>query len=582
MSFRTKMHSQAPAMRAVRQTYAPKISPQAPLALSFLLSLAIAAPMTPPAVAQVQQFSAPALQGGNGNGSTTAAQFASANGVSGNLTPQQKYLRDSFLFRKLKAVDALIKQSQRVQARQILEDLVTLDPNPYSHDVHGLLAECCYKLGNNPEAIKNYELAIQYDNDKDVQPYWNIALAYINMNNYEQANIWCKKLLAKNPPPELRSQAERFLNDVGREKHEQQNTVDRPGGDGSGDYLNHLASSREANRWPRGKIPIKVFIEDDRNVPGFRAQYVTIFLNCLEIWTKATQHRLVFQMVDNLSQSNLDIIFTANVADIARQPGMAPAEQGLATVRCLRPPAGYGEIEHARIQLLVHKPTSDKELTDDEMKEVCLHEIGHALGLSGHSPNDSDVMHFMMSFRQLPALTKADKQTIAKLYQDYPSLNQNANTNYQASNLASEGQYQAQFKPSQFQAPVSRSQQYQPLANQQQQFPPQQYQQPQQQQQYSQPQQNQQQPYQQQQQPHQQQYLHPQENQQPPYQQQQQFQQPQQYQQQRPPQYQQQQQPVQQPYQGQPQYQAQQQNQNQSEFPTLQQFFSRLQNQNQH
>ena len=471
------------------------------------------------------------------------------------MTAQQKYLRDVFLFKKLKATDELVKQGHHVQARLMLEDLVTLDPNPYSKDVHGLLAESCYKLGNNPEAIKNYELALQFSGDKDVHIYWNIALAYMNMNEYDEANRWCKKLLAKDPPADLRRQAERFLNDVGKERRDQRDTSQQPGADAEGDYLNHLASTREANRWPREKLPIKVFIEDDRNVPGFRSQFVEIFLNSLEIWTKATKNRLAFQIVNNLGQADLNIIFTANVNDIAREPGMAPAEQGLATIRAYTRGPGYGFIENAKIQLLVHKPTSDKGLTDDEMKEVCLHEIGHALGLSGHSPNDSDVMHFMMSFRQLPALTKRDKQTIARLYQDYPALNETASASYQPANMSNNGQYPAQFVPQQYQQQQPAPQQYQPQQYQQQQPAPQQYQQQQS------PPQYQQQPYQQQQ---------------PPPQQYQQQQSPPQYQQQQP-QFQQQQPPAQQnqqegqpyqgnPYQGQPQDQGQPQNPGQPQY----------------
>jgi predicted Zn-dependent protease len=508
---------------------------------SLLLSLLTASTMPPAVVAQqLQPFTPTNAPGADQASTTTFTPPAPSNGIPTNLTPQQKYLRDVFLFKKLKIIDDLIKQDHHVQARQILEELVTLDPNPYSKDVHGLLAESCYKLGNNPEAIKNYELTIQYDNDKNVQTYWNIALAYMNMNDYDQATHWCKRLLARNPPDDLRRQAERFLNDVGKERSEQKDAFQQgPDGDGEGDYLNHLASSNEANRWPREKIPIKVFIEDDRNVPGFRSQFVEIFLNSLEIWTKATKNRLSFQIVNNLSQADLSVVFTANVEDIAQKPGMAPAEQGLASIRAYRRGPGYGFIERAKIQILVHKPTSNKELTDDDIKEVCLHEIGHAMGLSGHSPNDSDVMHFMLSFRQLPALTKRDKQTIARLYQDYPALNQTASANYQPSHMNTDGQYQPQFAPQQYQQPTQ--QQYQ-------QPPQQQYQQP---------------PQQQYQQPPQQQY-----QQQPP---QQQYQQPPQQQYQQPPQ---QQDP------GQVQYQGQPQNQNQSEFPTLQQF-QQQQNQNQ-
>jgi predicted Zn-dependent protease len=553
MLARQKTHCLS-AKDVLLQPFVPTRAGRSKVALSLTTMLAAGLVFAPVAVAQADQI----FRSWQLNSQTSAPPDT---GIPSNLTPQQKYQRDLFLFKKLKEIDELVKGEHYVQSRLMLEDLVTLDPNPYSKDVHGLLAESCYKLGNNPEAVTHYQAAIKYDGDKDCQPYWNIALCYINMNNFDEATRWCKKLLNRNPPADLRRQAERFMNDLSRERSEQQASGSQ-GDEEGGDYLRHLEATKEANRWPREKLPIKVFIEDDRNVPGFRAQYAAIFLNCLEIWTKATQHKLCFQMVNDVNQADINVVFTANVQDIARFPGQAPAEHGLATVRALtNATAVYGKIEHAKIQLLVHKPSSDKELTDDEMKEVCLHELGHALGLTGHSPADADVMHFMMSFRQLPALSKRDKQTIARLYQDYPSLNQNASANYQPSNMNTDSQTQGQFVPQRFtQQPPQQFQQ----APQQFQQSPQQFQQS--------PQQFQQQPQQFQQQP--------QQFQQPP---QQQFQQPQHYQQfQQPPQ-QFQQQPAQQFQQQSQQFQQQpqqfQQQPQQNQFQTQQNQFQQQQNQ---
>ncbi len=44
------------------------------------------------------------------------------------------------------------------------------------------------------------------------------------------------------------------------------------------------------------------------------------------------------------------------------------------------------------IQILSKKPNSTQKVTDEEVFRVVLHEMGHALGIIGHSPNSSDVM----------------------------------------------------------------------------------------------------------------------------------------------------------------------------------------------
>ena len=54
-----------------------------------------------------------------------------------------------------------------------------------------------------------------------------------------------------------------------------------------------------------------------------------------------------------------------------------------------------GEDKHLNnsiVQLLKQKPNSAKKVTKSEMYKVVLHELGHALGIIGHSPNESDVM----------------------------------------------------------------------------------------------------------------------------------------------------------------------------------------------
>ena len=53
------------------------------------------------------------------------------------------------------------------------------------------------------------------------------------------------------------------------------------------------------------------------------------------------------------------------------------------------------------------------ELTQEEMRTVCLHEFGHAIGLWGHSPDDTDVCHAMATARHP---TQRDINTLLKLY----------------------------------------------------------------------------------------------------------------------------------------------------------------------
>jgi predicted Zn-dependent protease len=77
-------------------------------------------------------------------------------------------------------------------------------------------------------------------------------------------------------------------------------------------------------------------------------------------------------------------------------------------------------VTRATIRILVSSRETHSSLPDAEMRTVCLHEIGHALGLFGHSTNNEDIMFFCGTPSSTGALTERDRQTIGHLYQAYP------------------------------------------------------------------------------------------------------------------------------------------------------------------
>lgn len=56
-------------------------------------------------------------------------------------------------------------------------------------------------------------------------------------------------------------------------------------------------------------------------------------------------------------------------------------------------------------------------VTDNRMRRTCLHEIGHALGLAGHTANPDDAMFHTMGVADTWVdLTERDSNTIVRLY----------------------------------------------------------------------------------------------------------------------------------------------------------------------
>lgn len=348
--------------------------------------------------------------------------------------------KEALVYQKLAKVDSQMVQSRFVEARLLLLDLLQYHPNNYSAEVESLLAECCYRLGNAKEAMTHYQAAIKYD-AKNWRLYWNAALCSMNMGQYNAAIDFANKVLANNPPANIKAEATQFVLDMQQKLSQTPNTIDID----SDDYIDSLLASQNANRWAMDKMPLKVYI---RPFETAQTENQKLVIEALNSWARASKGKLSFRLTTKPLLADLTIGFTKDITEIQPKPGVAPVELGLTRFNLVKEsyqPSDrpnltgklqainnpYGKIDRAEILILLVKPVSRQLLDSDEIKEITLHETGHALGLAGHSDNSSDIMYFNQSFSQLPALTKRDKASIARLYQDYPALEQSGVVGYQ-------------------------------------------------------------------------------------------------------------------------------------------------------
>ncbi|MBX9670199.1 MAG: matrixin family metalloprotease [Candidatus Obscuribacterales bacterium] len=301
------------------------------------------------------------------------------------------------------------KAERNVHARVLLEKAASYDPTSVSAYVHAALSEIYHDLGNPDRAIKEGKLALHYDSSmKSI--YYNLGLYCKDANRYDEG-IHYLTAYADMSSGEKRDTALSLIDSL---KAEQAKLGAFSNQDP--DYLGQLLADNSVHQWRSTRIPLKVYIERDSSCRGFHPEFVDIARNAFITWYQASGKKLSFEFVESKPESDIEIDWTDGVLKVGDEK-YERTKAGLTTTT-----RRSDFIEHARIQIRTVRAFSKEAEPSDRIKETALHEIGHALGINGHSTNTADIMYFGNTARQLPALTKRDRATIARLYQTYPAF----------------------------------------------------------------------------------------------------------------------------------------------------------------
>ena len=180
------------------------------------------------------------------------------------------------------------------------------------------------------------------------------------------------------------------------------------------DYFGELIAHSRITFWPESRMPIKVYIPPAEAADGFSTLDVDCIKSCFDEWTHLLPSgRLSYELVPE--KDGADIVFSQM---------KKPAELGLSqTVMahtvpvCEGPPKWrVGRISKVNIDVVGLNPPI--ETADDvrmpKRRAVFLHEIGHSLGLDGHSCYGNDMMFFQNVVLQM---TDRDRRTFKLIYE---------------------------------------------------------------------------------------------------------------------------------------------------------------------
>ena len=178
------------------------------------------------------------------------------------------------------------------------------------------------------------------------------------------------------------------------------------------DYFNFVTSNMTI-KWKQNKFPLTVYIPPGgqlKEISNYKPQFATQLRTAFQQWQKETNNQVSFRFVDHKPGADIDCRW---VDDSSKLPNKA--EGGDAHIQA----DSLSGIRHAEITILT-KPAGKrgtKPMLDSDVHNTALHEIGHSLGLDGHSPNPGDIMYFMeVPGDSVRGLSQRDLATMAHLY----------------------------------------------------------------------------------------------------------------------------------------------------------------------
>lgn len=164
--------------------------------------------------------------------------------------------------------------------------------------------------------------------------------------------------------------------------------------------MRNTTSSIRLRNWD--SFPITIWV--DRTAP-WSSEREAAALQGFSRWESALPNQVRFQFVSNPDQADIRLEFVLQSELGGRTVGLTSSTFEVVT----------GRMIDAQIQLAIDSPDSNDSYTAADLRATAVHEMGHALGIAGHSPEIADVMYFA---NRLEELTLADVNTLRTAYCD--------------------------------------------------------------------------------------------------------------------------------------------------------------------
>ncbi|MBX2861279.1 MAG: tetratricopeptide repeat protein [Vampirovibrio sp.] len=178
------------------------------------------------------------------------------------------------------------------------------------------------------------------------------------------------------------------------------------------DYLSEVSDAGKYVRWSVNKGPIKLYVDHHpEGLRNFQPQYIAMVSRAMEAWTnKAFQNRLTYLPVETAQEADIKLYWVNTIDTQGHKSDKGTTYTAGLTIPQIEDDQLFGMTVKVATLDITGKPQKP-----DKIYAVALHELGHALGIIGHSPEKTDVM-FAGGDKGVSELSTRDINTVRRLY----------------------------------------------------------------------------------------------------------------------------------------------------------------------
>lgn len=177
--------------------------------------------------------------------------------------------------------------------------------------------------------------------------------------------------------------------------------------------------------WPVNKLPLKVYLPDT-GLKELEALYKQEFEHAMFGWMRASHGKLRYVYVDKEKEADITVKFVYETKRYLKKYSkdrvpdikIASAPAGVSWIdsfNCLG--GNVRSINHSEISFYMNQGVYDEA----RIRELCMHEIGHTLGLVAHSRSNKALMYPWLSCgHETRGIGSEEKARLKKIYAKHP------------------------------------------------------------------------------------------------------------------------------------------------------------------